>query len=274
MFTPVVPFGGYAGFKVFERSLDRQFSFFSQTSELQREVSYFRVNSSSVKSAADLVADRRLLSVALGAFGLDSEISKRAIIRRVLEEPPSDSKSLVNRLNDPRWRAFAQSFGFAGGPPPFTSGAFQEAIASGYAERAFERSVGEVDADVRLALNFKREIRAIASGSNADRSGWFQILAQQPLRRVVEAAFGLPQSLARLDVDRQRDVLEEKAAAILGAKSPALFINPVNVDTVLRRFFLSQLTRQGPSPTVQGAAALAVLSGLQTQTPFALSRSV
>ena len=39
-----------------------------------------------MKSAADLVADRRLLKVALGAFGLEGEIDKKAFIRKVLEE--------------------------------------------------------------------------------------------------------------------------------------------------------------------------------------------
>lgn len=265
MFTPIVPFGGYAGFKVFERSLDRQFSFFSKTPELQREIAHFRQSSREVKSAADFVADRRLLIVALGAFGLESEISKRAVIRRILEEPPGEARSFVNRLNDPRWRAFAQNFGFAAGRPPFEAAGFQEAIAARYAERAFERSVGEVDADVRLALNFRREIRAIAAGPNADQSGWFQILAQQPLRRVVEAAFGLPQSLARLDVDRQREILEEKAAKLLGSRSPSQLLDPASVETVLRKFFLSQSAQQGLSPIVPGAAALAVLSGLQAQ---------
>lgn len=265
MFTPVVPSSGYAGFKVFDRSLDRQFSFFSKTPELRREVAYFRDNSKNLGSAADLVANRRLLSVALGAFGLESEIAKRAVIRRILEEPPGDAKSFVNRLNDPRWRAFAERFGFAGGRPPFAEAGFQDAIEARYAERAFERSVGEVDADVRLALNFRREIRAIAASPNANRSGWFQILAQQPLRRVVEAAFGLPPSLARLDVDRQREILEERAATLLGSRSPSQFLDPASVESVLRRFFLSQSVQKGPPSTVPGAAALAILSGLQTQ---------
>jgi hypothetical protein len=265
MFTPAVPIGGYAGFKIFERSQERQFSAFSRAPDIQREVAYFREKSAEVNSVSDFVGDRRLLSVALGAFGLEAELPKRAIIRRILEEPPGDPRSFINRLNDPRWRAFAQSFSFSNGSPRFSNASFQDTIASRYVERSFERAVGEVDPNVRLALNFRREIRAIAESPDAGRVGWFQILAQQPLRRVVETAFGLPQSLARLDVARQREILEEKAAAFLGSRSPAAFVDPATVEATLRRFFLSQSAEQGVPQTTPGAAALAVLSGLQLQ---------
>ncbi len=260
MFIPAVPIGGYAGWKVFERTADRQFAAFSKSPGLTRDLAYFRDKIGSVASPADLVADRRLLSVALGAFGLDTEISKRAIVRRVLEESPASAESFAARLNDPRWRAFARTFSFGDGAPPLSTGAFREEIAARYAERAFESAVGDVDGDIRLALNFRREIKAIAQSASADRSGWFQVLGQQPLRRVVEAAFGLPASIARLDVDRQRAILEEKAEAAFGARSPAAFRDPENVEIALRRFFVAQQAQNGAPATGRGAAALAILS--------------
>lgn len=259
MFTPVVPFGGFAGWKVFERTAARQFAAFEKSPELQRDLAYFRDKIGSVTSAEALVADRRLLNVALGAFGLESEIAKKAIIRRVLEQPPGDPKSFANRLNDPRWRAFARAFGFASSAPPLSSKAFQSDIEARYAERAFESAAGEADANIRLALNFKREIKAIAEGASVDRSGWFQILGQQPLRRVVETAFGLPESFASLDVDRQRAILEEKAAQSFGGRSPAVFASAETVDATLRRFFLRDAAQAAPT-TGRGVAALTLLT--------------
>jgi hypothetical protein len=264
MFTPAAPLGGYAGFKVFERTIDRQFAVFSKTPELQRAIDYFRQNVREISSAAQLVADRRLLVVALGAFGLESEISKRAIIRRVLEESPGDAESFVNRLNDPRWRAFAQAFNFATGGPAVNSSRFQDVVVARYAERSFEQAVGEVDPDFRLALNFRREIKAVADSKSVDRSGWFQILGQQPLRRIMEAAFGLPPSLARLDVDRQREILEVKAEALFGSRSPAIFKDAANIEVILRRYFASSAVEQVTPTAGRGAAALAVLTGLTT----------
>lgn len=258
-FAPSVPIGGYAGYKLFGRTLERQFAAFVKAPEVARELAYFRANIDKATSAGALVGDRRLLSVVLGAFGLDSEIAKRAIVRRVLEEPAHSRESFANRLGDPRWRAFARAVGFANGVPPLATRAAQERIAAQFAERAFERAVGEVDGDMRLALNFRREIRAIAESPAAGQSGWHQVLAQQPLRRVVEAAFGLPQALARLDVDRQRAILEEKSRALFGESSPAAFRDSVNVETMLRRFFATAASRQGAPPTGRGAAALALL---------------
>ncbi len=49
-------------------------------------MAYFEANIGKVETAADLVGDRRLLKVALGAFGMDGEIDKRAFLRKVLEE--------------------------------------------------------------------------------------------------------------------------------------------------------------------------------------------
>lgn len=260
MFTPVVPLGGYAGWKLFERTSERQLDAYSNSPSLKRELANFREKIGSIESAAALVGDRRLLAVALGAFGLESEISKKAIIRRILEESPGDPKSFANRLNDPRWRAFARAFSFANGAPNLSSAAFQGDIAARYAERSFERAVGDSDGDIRLALNFRREVRAIAQGPNADRAGWFQVLGQQPLRRVVEAAFGLPATFANLDVDRQRAILESRAEAIFGSRSVAVFAEPENIDLALRRFFLAQESSAAPA-AARGATALVLLSG-------------
>ncbi|MDZ7628430.1 MAG: DUF1217 domain-containing protein [Parvularculaceae bacterium] len=269
MFVPLVPFGGFAGWKVFERTAARQFATFEKSSELQRELAYFREKIGAVTSADALVADRRLLTVALGAFGLETEISKKAIIRRVLEQPSADPQSFANRLNDPRWRAFARTFGFSAGAPPFSVVQFQRDVAARFAERLFERAVGDSDANIRLALNFRREIKTIAESVSVDRAGWFQILGQQPLRRVVEAAFGLPASFANLDVDRQRAILETKAEQAFGGRSAAVLASPEAVDTTLRRFFLSEASQSAPA-TGLGVAALSLLTAASGASPAAL----
>lgn len=56
-----------------------------------------------------LLKDRRALRLVLEAFQLETEIDKRAIIRRVLTEDPADERSFVNRMADPRWKAFAEA---------------------------------------------------------------------------------------------------------------------------------------------------------------------
>lgn len=264
MFAPAAPLGGYLGFRLLDRTGERQRVAFEKAPDIQRDIAYFRTRIREVESAAAFVADRRLLQVALGAFGLDTEISKRAIIRRVLEEAPDRAESFAARLNDPRWRAFARTFNFSATPPRLPAAAFDQSVTTRYVELSFERALGEDHPDIRLALNFRREIASIAAGAGVDRSGWFQVLSQPPLRRVVEAAFGLPASLAQLDVDRQRQILEAKAQALFGASSPAAFRDPKNVDTAIRRFFAVE-SLQGDNSGARGSAALSIL----TAAPFA-----
>ena len=92
-----------------------------------------------IPSAADLVADRRLLKVALGAFGLEGEIDKRAFMRKVLDEGTIDPKAFANRLTDPAFRKLAEAFGFGnpGGARTNEAG-FAAKIVAAYKIRAFE----------------------------------------------------------------------------------------------------------------------------------------
>ena len=112
-----------------------------------------------MKTAADLVGDRRLLKVALGAFGLQDEIDKRAFIRKVLEGSTSDPTSLASKLTDPAYKKITDAFGFGDLGGAKTGGAdFAATIVGAYKTRAFEAAVGDADNDMRLAMNFGREI--------------------------------------------------------------------------------------------------------------------
>ena len=103
-YQPVVPLPGIAGWRFLERTQAKQQAAFENGAELQREIAYFEEKIAAVKTAADLVADRRLLKVALGAFGLESEIDKKAFVRKVLEEGTTAEGALATRLTDPAWR--------------------------------------------------------------------------------------------------------------------------------------------------------------------------
>ena len=262
MFQPAIPIGGYAGWKVFERSAARQKEAFGDQASVQRDLAYFKEKISTIRTPEDLVRDRRLLSVALGAFGLEDEINKRAFIRRALDEGVLDPRSFANRLNDPRWRAFATAFSAENlALGRFELNSARDDVSARFVERAFERSVGDVDSNFRLAMNFRREATAVANGANADRVGWLQIMGQRPLRAVVEAALGLPSSIANLDIDRQRLLFEQKSQEVFGTKSPKAFLEEANVETALRRFFARSEAEAGPSNNTRGSAALSLLGG-------------
>ena len=260
-FFPAIPVSGFVGWRIFEQSAEAQKDIFAGVQSTQRNIAYFKDNLISADSAENLVKDRRLLTVALGAFGLSEEIDKKALIRRVLEDGTDDTRSFANRLNDTRWRNFAKAFGYGNvAGAPTASPAFREKIANQYIDRAFEERVGEVNTDMRLAMNFRREIAIIAENSAEQDVKWLQIMGQKPLRQVVEAALGLPASIGSVDLDRQVEVFQKKAEALFGSSSPAIFTDPEVVDSALRRFFLQSDIQNGPSPSTPGMAALNILS--------------
>lgn len=259
-FAPAIPFGGIAGFRFLEATYDRQLTLFARGPQLDRDVADFVARSGEVATAEEFVKDPRLLRVALGAFGLEDEAPKRAFVRRILEEGSIDPGSFANRLADPAWRQFAEALGFGDFGPRLVSREKRLELAEQYRVRQFERAVGDSDVSLRLALNFRREIGAIAGAEDVERSGWFRIMGSRPLRDLIEGAFGLPQGFAQLDLDRQRDILESRSSRLFGGRSPAVFLDAANVDQAITRFLTTAELTAGPSPSTPGASALSLLS--------------
>ena len=100
----------------------------SQDSEVERDLDYFKQNIGSVRNADQLLADRRLLQVALTAYGLEDEIDKGAFIKRVLDEGTEASNSFANLLNDRRWSDFSEAFGFGNASSGSEKSPFQIAV--------------------------------------------------------------------------------------------------------------------------------------------------
>jgi hypothetical protein len=262
-FQPAVPLAGIAGWRFLERTAARQQAAFEQGPALRRETADFEARIASVGSAAALVGDRRLLKVALGAFGLEGEIDKRAFLRKLLEEGTTAPGALASRMTDPAFRRFAAAFGFGdpGGARTAEPG-FAARIAAAYRTRAFEAAVGEASNDMRLAMTFRREIATLAAGDGG--GGWYAVLGSKPLRAVIEKAFGLPEAFGRLDIDRQHDVLRDEAAALLGSDRLTVFRDPAAVETVLTRFLARAQIEAGAAATGPAAAALTLLRSLDS----------
>ncbi len=83
--------------------------------QLARETAYFEANIGKVKSVDEFLANTRLYTYAMKAYGLEDMIFAKAFMRRVLNEGVADSSSFANRLTDNRYRDFAKAFNVAGG---------------------------------------------------------------------------------------------------------------------------------------------------------------
>jgi len=244
-----------------QRTLNRQVQNFNSSAQIEREATYFRDNIAKSTTAQDLVADRRLLKVALGAFGLEDDLSKKAYILKVLQEGTDSGSAFANRIADKRYRSFASAFGYGNaGGAKVTSSGFSSGIVKDYKERQFEVAVGKADESMRLALSFNREIRSYANSASTDKTVWLQILGNPPLRAVFETAFGLPNTFSQLDIDQQRHVFQDKTAEIFGKTAVAVFRQPENVNKLLQTYFLRDQIAGQLSSASANSTALTILS--------------
>jgi hypothetical protein len=208
------------------------------------------------------MADRRLRTVALTAFGLGAEVDKGAFMRRVLAEGTEERGALAAQLADPRYREIANAFGFGNGRGAQTRvEGFAERVAANYVVHAFEAAVGAVDESMRLALNFDRQSVAIIGSGASDRAAWFRALGEPPMRMVLEGAFNLPAEFSQADLDYQFDVVRERARSTLGSSAFSGLLDEEQRETLIGRFFLSQSIGAAAQPF---STALTLLQGAST----------
>lgn len=260
-YTPQVPLSGIAGWRLLQRTQASQQAAFDQSAQIKADTAYFEKNIGSVESAADLMADRRLLKVALGAFGLDEWLDKKAFIRKVLEEGTTDPKALASRLSEPNFKKLSDAFGFGDAKGAQTAAeGFAAKITGAYKTRAFEAAVGATDENMRLALNFKREIADLAGAEGEKGGSWYSIIGSKTLGQVIQQAFGLPtKSFGALDVDRQRDILMKKCDAMFGSPDLSVFQDPAKVGKLIDRFLARAQLENGPTSTAVASPALTLL---------------
>ena len=239
-YTPAIPLGGYAGWAFLKRTMPSQTAAFNASADLKRDEDYFRAKIGGVTSAEQLVNDRRLLKVALGAFGLDNDINNKFFIRKVLQDGTLTTGALANRLADKQYQKLSATFGFGDFAIPSTKlSDFPDKILAAYRARRFEVAVGDQSPDLRLALNVQRELPGIATkASSSEIARWFTVMGNAPLRKVFEKALGLPASLGVLDLDKQLEAFKAKAKSQLGSDAIAQFSDPAKVEGLVRRFLL------------------------------------
>lgn len=236
-FQPYVPTGGLAGWRFLQNTVETQRTAHGEGAVLARDLAYFEEKIGDVRTAEDLVGDFRLLSVALGAFGLSDDINSKFLIKRVLEEGTIEPDALANRLADKRYRDLSRAFGFGDFPVPNTAiSGFADRIADRYKEQRFELDMGRTNETMRLALTAQRELPALGGDDTSNRTKWFNLMGTPPVRKVMETALNLPTSIATLQIDKQLDVFLDRAESIFGTSDLSELASGDRLDRVLDRF--------------------------------------
>lgn len=239
-FQPIVPLSGYAGWLFLDRTAESQRATFNESTTLVRATDNFREKIGQITTAEELVNDRELLSVALGAFGLDDDINNSFFIRKVLNDGTTDPDALANKLSDNRYAAFSEAFGFGelGGVPRTGLSFFADDIIDRYEAKQFEVAVGEQNNDLRLALNFGPALDELVNAGGSNDAQWFGMMGNSALRNVFETALGFPNSFASIDIDQQLDQFKDRARATFGTDQISELTSPDNQEKMIRLYML------------------------------------
>ncbi|MDB5659320.1 MAG: Flagellar protein [Cypionkella sp.] len=264
-YIPAIPLNGYAGWAYLKRTMAAQTKAFNNAPEVKSDETYFRDKIGKITTAAQLVADRRLLKLALAAFGLEKDLDNKFFIQKVLQDGTLKTGTLANKLADKQYQKLSKAFGFGDYAVPSTQiSTFADEIISAYKARRFETAVGDQSEDLRLALNLQRELPLLAAKtSSSDNTKWFTILGNTPLRTVFEKALGLPSSIGVLDLDQQLGAFKAKAKAQLGTDAVADFADPTKLEGLVRRF-LVRSEAQTYAKSGSGNAALLLMSQISS----------
>jgi hypothetical protein len=184
-------------------ALDSGFDF------VENEVGYYVSNISNVKSIDELMADSRLLYVAMGAFGLDSTKETPERIREMLEGGVADPQSPANSLPDKRYASFVTAFDFAAHGEATTS---RDAVQNAPKQFVLNTSLTVVKPSAEFVKAETDYYKAnIGKAKSID-----DLLRDQRLLRIAMSAYGL-----NADAEDPRRIRTMLAGGVSDPASPA-----------------------------------------------------
>ncbi|MEF3048090.1 DUF1217 domain-containing protein [Pseudotabrizicola sp. L79] len=266
-FNPILPTSGYAGWTFLKRTEAQQTQAFANQTSVKREEAYFREKIGTISSADALVADPRLLRVALTAYGLEADMPNKFFIKKILTDGTLSTTALANRMTDKSYVAFSKAFGFGDFSTPRTKlSDFADKLLLRYREKQFQSAVGEQNSDFRLAMNAETQLGELAASSASDKSKWYTVLGSSPMRKVFEVAFGLPSSFAGIDIDKQVEVLQARTRSTFGADTISQFTDEESMQKLVRLFIVRSEVASLSSNASGAQTALTLLQQTRFQT--------
>ena len=231
------------------------------TDYIAAETAYYSANVVKLRSIDDLMADKRLLNYALTSYGLDPAKETPARIRQMLEGGITDPGSPANKSGSKPYVAFVTAFNFAQyGEKATTRSLAQQPASDQYVRQTLEQDAGKTNDGVRLALYFQRKAPTITN--------WYEVLGDKALAAVVRTALGLPEAMAKADIDMQARAFEQKIKI-------TDFADPVKLGKFLTRFTTMYELNNPSSPQLSAVSVLfakPTTAGVSTDLLFAMQR--
>lgn len=175
----------------------------SEQPVVQRESEYYLETIKTIKSVDDFISNDRVFKYAMKAFGLQDMDYAKAFMRKALTEGIDNPESFANKLSDPKYREFVETFNFA--RHGTTATIFERArqgTVDRYTRQTLEMDAGASNEGVRLALYFQRKAASVETP--------FHLMADRALLKVTQIALGIPEATATMDIDRQAEMITKK----------------------------------------------------------------
>lgn len=197
-----------------EKTVGRLLAEFEDGSAYQESIAYFRANLGRVRSVDALLADKKLLAVALSAFRMEGLAEEPAALRALLTQDPASAGALAQA--DPRYMQFAQTFaGLKSGRAIDRKGL--EAILDSYRANEFEKWL---DPKAKAAVQSQGKLTAT------------QLIADRTMAKVTRGALYLPDQIAALDLDQQL------AAMKRAGLDPEKLQDPAQLEKFITRYLV------------------------------------
>ena len=259
MFQPVIPLSGNSGWAFLQRTYDRQLENFSKSPQIRNDRDYMLEKLDHAMSLDDFMADKRLLRITMTAYGLGGEEWKGGFIRKAIESAADPESTFLARLNNAKYTKFAEAFAPLSGKIIMPSSELSK-IAVNFEAESFEAAVGEVDDNMRLALNFQSEIPELIGEGASQKAMLYRILGDVPVRSVLETALNIPSDIGKLTVERQADILKDRLTAVLGISDVAELKSPEMIDRIVQRYHAMESIQNSADAYSSASTALTLLS--------------
>ena len=247
--------GSQLALNLVDATKNRQLESMRDEAVHSRAEEVFRERIGEISTPEEFVKDFEVYSFVMRAFDLEDQIFGKGMMRKVLESDPSDETSLINRLTDGRFGELHSAMGFTSdaGPqiPDFQNQDWVQGIVDRYYETVFVNENYDQNTTVGIVLHFREEAGEIDS--------WYDVLKDEDLSVFFRTALGLPSEISGLDVDMQKEILED-------AFDLSKLADPAELERLESRFVA--ISDALNSTAAVSSVAVSILSNAQSAGQF------
>jgi hypothetical protein len=175
----------------------------AKTPQVSQAIAAFTKAVANSKTISDALANPDIQKVLLTANGLTSYIGETALVQKAFLSNPSDTSSLVNKLNDSTLLSTVQTYNFAqNGLAELKNPQVISDLTNAYAEIEWRQSLDKATPGLSNALTFLTQASAITKASD--------VVDNQTNFAVITTAFGIPQQIVNQPVEAVNAAINSK----------------------------------------------------------------